>query len=121
MAREVIVRLTDDFDRTQVADEIVKFVYEGVQYTLDLTTKNANEFRAYLDPYMEASHEAVRVTVTEKVNKAGGQLPTGRKAQLRSPEGEPPEVREAIREWANANGHDVQKRGIVKQEIRDAY
>lgn len=121
MAREVIVRMTDDFDRTQVADEVVKFVYEGVEYTIDLTTKNANEFREYLQPYIEAAHEAVKVTVTVKTNKAGTQQGIGRKTQMRSPVGEPSEVRQTLRDWAEQNGFDTQPRGIVKDEIRQAY
>jgi hypothetical protein len=120
MAREVIVRMTDDFDRSQTADEVVEFVYEGVRYTLDLTTDHANEFRAYIQPYIDAAHEAQRVTVAEKVSKTGAAIGT-RRTQMRSPEGEPTEVREAIRKWASDNGYEVQPRGIIKQEIRDAY
>lgn len=121
MAREVIIRMSDDFDRTQVADEAIEFTYEGVTYIVDLTTEHADEFRAAIRPYMEAAHEAVKLTKEGKPSKQG-KVPAGRKSKYQSPPDETTHQREKLREWARENGFDkVQPRGIVSDEIRQAY
>lgn len=132
MAREIIIRRSDDFDRTQEADDEIEFVYEGVKYTLDLTTENADEFRTFINQYIEVCQLKAKVRVEEKGAAAGKapkiqqallELEGGRtvKAQAKSPAGETTEDRRAIRDWAKANGYDVPERGIIRQSLRDAY
>ena len=53
MAKETITRLIDDLDRSE-ADETVKFGLDGVQYEIDLSTKNATKLREALKPYIKA-------------------------------------------------------------------
>jgi hypothetical protein len=120
MAREVIIRMSDDFDRSLPADEVIEFTYQGVTYILDLTTEHADEFRETVKPYMEAAHEVVKLTKDGKPSKRGsaGLLP---KAKYYSPEGETTAERDKMREWAAANGFPTMPRGLVKDEIRQAY
>lgn len=123
MAREVIIRMSDDFDRSLPADEVIEFTIEGVTYVLDLTTDHANEWRSMIKPYMDAAHEVVKLTKEGKPRKSGpgGSQPGTRKARQHSPVDEPSSVREKLREWAAANGYKTMPRGLVKDEIRQAY
>lgn len=109
MAREVIIRMTDDLDRSKLADEPIEFTFEGVTYHVDLTFEHADEFRAALEPYMNAAHERTRV----KGVGSGKSHP--------SPEGESKEMRNKIRRWAKKQGMPVPERGIISRDIRAAY
>lgn len=117
MAREVIIRKTNDFDRTQEADETVEFTIEGVTYVVDTDQDRAEALREFLAPYMEVAHEKI------KLNKAGAPAKGGgaRSSTARSPEGETTAERRKIRAWANANGHKVNARGVLSNEVRMAY
>lgn len=106
MAREVIIRMTDDFDRSKVADEPVEFEFEGVRYVIDLTAEHADEFRAYMQPYMDHAHEKVKVKRASSIPKI---------------EGETPKDRAKIRKWAKKQGMQVPERGLISREIRAAY
>lgn len=121
MAREIIIRMTDDFDRSLAADETEEFVHEGVKYVIDLTEEHAEEFREFIDRYKRAAHEAVKVIVSDKSGGAAASKQPATKNQARSPEGETKEDRMRIREWAKDNGFKVQERGLIAQDIRDAY
>lgn len=121
MAREIIIRMTSDFDRTKEADEVLTFVYDGMQYEVDCGTHEGEEFRTFLQTYMDVAHESIAVKVEAKSNR-GGSRPGHHKTQVRSPEGESTQTRQAIREWARQNGFpDIPIRGLIKQEVRDAY
>ena len=54
MAQRVTVALEDDLDGGP-ADETVRFGLGGSEYEIDLSTKNANEFRRQLAPFIEHS------------------------------------------------------------------
>lgn len=109
MAREVIVRMTDDIDRGQEADTTEEFTFENVTYVLDLTTKHSEDLRADLKKWMDAAHERIKLKRNSPsiVNRA--------------PDGETKEARERIRSWAVKHGLKVSDRGVVSKEVRDAY
>src|SRR5690242_16832454 len=54
MAKRVIHELIDDMNG-QPADESVTFGLDGVQYEIDLTTKNAAKLRSALAPFVAAA------------------------------------------------------------------
>ena len=54
MAKQVITLLTDDLDGGE-ADRTVEFGLDGVNYTIDLSEKNAGKLRKALDPYLGAA------------------------------------------------------------------
>lgn len=106
MAQKVQVILVDDLDGG-VADETVTFGLDGVLYEIDLSAAHAKELRDTL------------VTWTATARKSGRAATAARgSARRRTVEG--PSANE-IREWARSNGHSVNERGRISQEIRDAY
>ncbi|MDN5852349.1 MAG: Lsr2 family protein [Actinomycetia bacterium] len=103
MAQKVQILLVDDIDGGE-ADETVRFGLDGVDYEIDLSSKNAGVLRDGLAKYVA---EARRV---------GGRRRTGRKSS-----GGGSTDASTIREWARSNGWEVSDRGRVSAEIRDAY
>ena len=55
MAKKVTVTLVDDFDGEGPADETVEFSIDGVNYEIDLSSKNAQKLRNDLKGWVEAS------------------------------------------------------------------
>lgn len=110
MAKQVITLLTDDLDGGE-ADRTVEFGLDGVNYTIDLSEKNAGKLRKALDPYLAVATRAGR----------GGD---GRAARRTAPPVSGRSSRDqnqAIREWANKNGYEVSERGRIPSSIVEAY
>ena len=59
MAQKVTVELEDDLDGGP-ADETVRFGFDGSDYEIDLSKKNAARFRSQLEPYIEHARKAGR-------------------------------------------------------------
>ena len=112
MARRTIQVLTDDLDGGE-AEETVKFGLDGVQYEIDLSSKNAAKIRDALAPYVGAGRKIGR----------GGVVPGGRAATARGRGGAAADrdQNRAIREWAQTKGIKVSDRGRIKQEIVERY
>jgi hypothetical protein len=110
MAKQVITLLTDDIDGGE-ADRTVEFGLDGVNYTIDLSEKNAGKLRKALDPFLNA---ATRVGRSGAVATARRTAPasTGRASR---------DQNQAIREWANKNGFEVSERGRIPSHIVEAY
>jgi hypothetical protein len=128
MARKVIVttEILDDFDPTVEADDTVEFIHDGVKYTVDCSNERAQEFRDYLQLFKDVAHEKVKIPKGALQPKGQQALPAGQsqgalEKKASSPPGETTEDRNVIRDWARANGFEVQSRGLIRQEIRDAY
>jgi hypothetical protein len=110
MAKQVITVLTDDLDGGD-ADRTLEFGLDGVNYTIDLSEKNAGKLRKALDPYLTA---ATRVGRTG----AGGRI-TSRAAA--TPSRGNRDQNQAIREWATKNGYEVSERGRIPASIVEAF
>jgi hypothetical protein len=112
MAKQVITLLTDDLDGGE-ADRTVEFGLDGVNYTIDLSEKNAGKLRKVLDPYLAV---ATRVGRSGSADTRGGRrgavAGTGRASR---------DQNQAIREWANKNGYEVSERGRIPSSIVEAY
>nr|WP_203631411.1 Lsr2 family protein [Streptomyces halstedii] len=106
VAQKVQVLLVDDLDGVE-ADETVTFALDGKTYEIDLTTSNADKLRGLLEPY------------TKSGRRTGGRAATGR-GKGRATTGGNKDTAE-IRKWARENGHNVNDRGRVPAEIREAY
>jgi len=107
MAQRVVVQLVDDLTGEDIKDgsgETVTFALDGQQYSIDLTTKNADKFRGLFQDY---------IGVASKV----GRKASGRGA--RSAQGGP--AASEVREWARSNGHTVPDRGRIPASVREAY
>ncbi|MGN7799000.1 histone-like nucleoid-structuring protein Lsr2 [Leifsonia sp. 22587] len=106
MAQQVIVQLVDDLDGTPIDDnsgETIVFTIDGVEREIDLSAEHAAQFREALAPY---------ITAGRRRTKAAAPARAGRSAK--------PDL-QAIRTWANANGHEVASRGRVPAAVVDAY
>ena len=111
MAKRVIQELIDDLDG-KPADESVTFGVDGVQYSIDLSKKNAEKLRAALKPYISAGTKVGR-SATVGARTAPGR-PRGTTRGDR-------DQNRAIREWAQGAGYQVSDRGRIKQDIVDQY
>jgi len=109
MAKQVITLLTDDLDGGE-ADRTVEFGLDGVNYTIDLSEKNAGKLRKALDPFLNAATRVGRTSVSQVRRSAPAS--TGRASR---------DQNQAIREWANKNGYEVSERGRIPSHIVEAY
>lgn len=99
---ETLVTHVDDLTNEEFEEgkgETVEYALDGKRYEIDLTTKNATAFRKAFEKYVKVSREKAT---------------RGRKA------GEQSEAT-VIREWARANGHNVNDRGRISEEVVNAY
>lgn len=101
MARRTQIILTDDLDGSK-ATTTMEVSLDGVSYEIDLNDDHAAQIRESLAPWIEHGRR------------------TGSRARRRTSAARGDEVKK-IREWAQANGHDVANRGRISAEIRAAY
>jgi hypothetical protein len=107
MAKKVttLVELSDDIDGGK-ADRTVAFAFDGANYEIDLSKKNANAFEKAVRPYVEAARKSKPARGRSTPPKAS----SGRRTDLA-----------AIREWAKSNGHEVSDRGRIPSAVVEAY
>jgi Lsr2 len=103
MAQKVVTTITDDLDGTE-ADETLEFVWEGIEYRIDLCEKNADKFRKVIAPYLTAAQ------------RVGGRAK--RRATVIS---RPASNAADVRAWAIENGYQVPDRGRIPNDVRAAY
>jgi hypothetical protein len=109
MAKQVITVLTDDLDGGD-ADRTIEFGLDGVNYSIDLSEKNAGRLRKALDPYL---------SVASRVGRTGG---NGRVApRPAQPVRANRDQNQAIREWAGKNGYEVSERGRIPGSVVEAF
>lgn len=112
MAKQVITLLTDDLDGGE-ADRTVEFGLDGVNYTIDLSDKNAGKLRKALDAYIHAGSRVGRGVVESRRS--------GRRGVATSPTRSDRDLNRAIREWAVQNGYEVSERGRIPSSVVQAY
>jgi hypothetical protein len=111
MAKQVITLLTDDLDGGE-ADRTVEFGLDGVNYTIDLSEKNAGKLRKALDPFLN---------VATRVGRGGGGGGAARRSAPASTGRAGRDQNQAIREWAAKNGYEVSARGRIPSSVVEAY
>ena len=104
MAQQIITQLVDDLDGSE-ASETVVFALDGKTYEIDLNEKNATKLRKALAPYVDKGRK-----LTQTRGKRGGATQAAASGDTA-----------LIRAWAKENGYDVNDRGRVPAEIKDAY
>jgi hypothetical protein len=112
MAKQVVTLLTDDLDGSE-ADRTVEFGLDGVNYTIDLSEKNAGKLRKSLEPYVAAGTRVGRGGVDRR-GGARGRVAAGGGRSSR-------EQNQAIREWATKNGFEVSERGRIPTSVVEAF
>jgi hypothetical protein len=101
MAQKVQVVLVDDLDGG-AADQTVTFSFAGLSYEIDLSDKNADEFAAAMATYIGHGR------------RIGS---SARRARRSTSKTNPTD----IREWAKAQGIEVNERGRISAELRGRY
>lgn len=104
MAQRVQIILEDDYDGSD-ADETVSFGLDGVEYEIDLSSKNAAELRESLAVW------------TAHARKTGGRRRRASSVAKSTESSSPSD----IRAWAQSQGMEVSSRGRVSAEVREAY
>lgn len=110
MAQKVITTLVDDITGTPIADgsgSTVRFAFDGGKYEIDLSDENTDKLRSAFATYTAAAR---RVGARGSAARSSAPRPGSNADDLAK-----------IREWANANGHEVSARGRIAQVVRDAY
>ena len=110
MAKQTITVLTDDLDGGD-ADRTIEFGLDGVNYTIDLSVKNAGKLRKALDPYL---------TVASKAGRSGANGRIASRTTAASSRSNR-DQNQAIREWATKNGYEVSERGRIPASIVEAF
>lgn len=101
MAQRVQVILEDDIDGTS-ANETIRFGIDGVDYEIDLSDTNADKLRDALAPWVGHARK-----VTKRRGGSAGSAKSGNPTDIRN--------------WARANGMEVNSRGRVPAHVREAY
>jgi hypothetical protein len=112
MAQKTIVQLFDDLDGTTTEDiQTISFALDGAEYEIDLNEDNASKLRETLTDFIESARRtggrAKRGAATTAPHAAGS--------------GRSREQTQAIREWANMNGHEVAARGRIPAAVVEAF
>lgn len=108
MAKRVVttVELTDDLDGGK-ADRTLHFAFDGTNYEIDLSKKNATALEKVLKPYVESARKV------RQPARRGRPASTARRGG-RTDLGE-------IRAWARNNGHEISDRGRIPAAVVEAY
>jgi hypothetical protein len=121
MAQRQVTVFIDDVTGDELeGGETVSFALDGVEYQIDLSEERADELRKAFAPYVL------------KGRRTGGRYARGGSASAgpprRSPDssstgtsGRSKRDMQAIREWAQANGHKVSDRGRIPASVVEAY
>lgn len=108
MGKRVTVTRFDDLEPELDATEHITFAWEGVNYEIDLSTKNAARFKKEMDTWIKA---ATRVAAPTRRRSTSV---TSRRETSGLPLGE-------IRQWAKEQGYNVADKGQVSAEIKRAW
>ena len=99
MAQKIQVFLVDDLDGSD-ADETVSFALDGANYEIDLSSRNAEEFRKVLAPYIR---HARRVRPASRRQGTPTAVSRVRSSQVRA--------------WAQQRGYKVSERGRIPSPV----
>lgn len=104
-----ITEFVDDLDGGK-ADRTIAFTFDGVNFEIDLSKKNATAFEKALKPYLQAAR---------KVRRSPSRTTTRTTSRRRSKRTGPDLA--AVRDWARANGHTISDRGRIPTAVLEAY
>ena len=107
MAQKVttLVELTDDIDGGK-AEQTVRFAFDGHQYEIDLSKKNANALSKALKPYLDSARKV--------------RAPRARASATRRSAQHQVNLSE-VRAWAKSNGYDISDRGRIPAAVMEAF
>jgi hypothetical protein len=106
MAQRVHVVLEDDIDGSEGA-ETLSFSYNGADYELDLSEKNAKKFHDNMRFYADHGRK-----VGSRARRSSGAATKTTKVSADNA---------TIRAWARANGINVPDRGRISGSVREQF
>ncbi|MFJ5036116.1 Lsr2 family protein [Streptomyces sp. NPDC088560] len=106
MAQKIVTIYTDDLTGKE-SDEVSThaFSLDGVNYEIDLTPENHDKLDAALRPFIEGGRKLGRAKGPGRVRRDTADGPSA----------------EEVRTWAREYGYEVNARGRVPREIREAF
>lgn len=111
--RQEIVELVDDVDG-RPADETLEFMFEGVEYTIDLRAKNAEKFRSQMEAWIGSAQQ-------KKPVRASRQRRTPRRAATESTSSNGSSGNGSVRDWARRKNIAVAAKGRIPASVVAAY
>jgi len=105
-----MLTLIDDLDGSTGGIRTVSVSLDGQAVELDLSEANYDQLQQALAPYLAAGRKSRSSATPSRRSSASAPTAAGKQQDIR-----------AIREWAEANGHQVSTRGRIKKESVDAY
>ena len=103
MAQKVTVALEDDLDGGP-ADETVRLGFDGTDYEIDLSAKNARAFGTTLAPFIEHARKAGRGPARRTARTTAGRQRSGE-----------------VRAWAKDHGIAVSARGRIPASVLEQH
>lgn len=106
------ITLVDDIDGTPIDSGdggTVRFSIDGANYEIDLGPDNIAELHSALEKFVSSAR------------RVGSRPAAAASAASASASKSDPKQLKAVREWANANGHQVSDRGRIPAEVQAAY
>ena len=100
----------DDIDGSTGDVRTIPIAVDGQQVEVDLSSANVQKLMAALEPYLSAGRSVGRGSSSSRRQRASGPAAARKSSDT-----------QAIREWAQANGLQVNARGRIKKEIVDAF
>jgi hypothetical protein len=110
MGTRVVETHYDDLDESTEDVRTVSLSLDGQSVEIDLSAKNFEKLSQAVAPYLQAGRKAAS-SASRRRRSTSFAAPAAAKAN----------DTQAIRAWAQANGHAVNSRGRIKKEIVDAY
>ncbi|MEV5599156.1 Lsr2 family protein [Streptomyces sp. NPDC052496] len=110
MAQKIVTIYTDDLTGEESAEVAThSLAVDGIAYEVDLAPDSYDKLLEAIGPFLKAGRRTGRV----KAGAAGARKVSG----SASGSGETAK----IRAWAKENGYEVNERGRVSADIREAY
>lgn len=107
MGTRTEVTYFDDIDGSTGDVRTVRLAVDGQQVEVDLSSSNADKLADLLEPYLNAGR---KVSDSSRRRRAPSATPSAKGGNT-----------QAIRDWAQANGYQVNARGRIRKEIVEAY
>jgi hypothetical protein len=99
--QKTVVELVDDIDGSP-ATETIRFALDSVDYSIDLSGRNAEKLRGDMEKWVRAAQK------------------TGGRRSRRTTNGRGVDLK-AVREWAASNKIELSSRGRVPQRVIEQY
>lgn len=109
MARKTVIHFTDDMDGTE-AEGTVSFSLDGVNYEIDLNSKNKAALIKALAPFVESARRVGRGKVVPISSARSASQPKIDR-----------ELNNLIRKWAKDHGHALGNKGRMPRVVVEAY